>query len=91
MNEFVRPSALQKVRVQADISTAAIEDVACEMGIDTADLVVYCSRINAVYAMRVARELGCAVVLVPSEIMNDDCWAAHHKDRHEFGMWSEGA
>jgi hypothetical protein len=88
----VSPSALRKVHIQSDLTATAIEDVACEMGVDTSDLIVFCSRDNSVHSMRIARELDCTIVLVPNEIMNGrDAWAAHHKQRHEFGMWSEGA
>lgn len=90
--EYASPGALCKVRIASDLTISAIEDVACEMGIDTSDLIVFCSRGTSVHAMRIARELGCSVVLVPNEIMNgQDTWAAHHKQRHEFGLWSPGA
>lgn len=92
MSEYVSPNALRKVHIPMDLTTSAIEDVACQMGVDTSDLIVFCSRDTSVHSMRVARELGCTIVLVPNEIVNGrDAWAAHHKQRHEFGMWSTGA
>jgi hypothetical protein len=90
MNEYVSPSALRMLTVDADISQSAVEDVASRMGVDTTELMVFCARADAVEAHRIANALGCTIVLVPNEIMQQDAWAAHHKQRHEFGMWSNG-
>ena len=92
MSEYVSPNTLTRVHIASDLTSSAIEDVASEMGVEASELVVFCSRDTSVHAMRMARELGCTIVLVPNEIMNgQDAWAAHHKQRHEFGMWSPGA
>jgi hypothetical protein len=91
VNEHVKPNALQRVHIDMDLAQSSIEDIACNMGVDTSDLIIFCSRNTSVYSMRIARELGCTVVLVPDEIVKRDHWAVHHKQRHEFGMWSTGA
>lgn len=91
MSEYVSPSALSRLAPDYDISQTAVEDVAARMGVNTTELMVFCARADAVEAHRIANALGCTIVLVPNEIMERDAWAAHHKQRHEFGMWSPGA
>lgn len=61
------------------------------MGVDPSELLVFCERSNAPEAQKIANNLGCTIILVPDEIMKQDHWALHHKQRHEFGMWSPGA
>jgi hypothetical protein len=91
MNEYVSPGSLCKVQVQMDLCASAIEDVACEMGVAASELVLFCPRAYAPQMRKIVEETGCAFILVPNEIVKDlDHWAVHHKDRHEFGMWSEG-
>ena len=92
MSEYVRPSTLCKVQINTDLTSTAIENVACEMGVEASELVVFCSRVYAPFMHKMIEETGCTFVLVPNEIVKgSDCGAAHHKERHEFGMWSPGA
>jgi hypothetical protein len=92
MSEYVSPSTLCKVHIDMDLTATAIEDVACEMGVQASELIVFCSRAHAPFMRKIIEDTGCTFVLVPNEIVkNSDCWAAHHKERHEFGMWSLGA
>lgn len=91
MSEYVSPSSLTKFAVQTDLSEIALIDAAEEMGVHPSQLIVFINRSFAPYAKEIANKHGCTIILVPEEILKRDHWAVHHKDRHEFGMWSEGA